>query len=61
MPKFMKQVRNFLNNSPFKMYGTKPTPAKFNASLKKASASGKLNGSPKFKAAVDASSAMKMY
>lgn len=61
MPKFMKQVRNFLNNSPFKMYGTKPAPAKFNASLKKASASGKLNGSPKFKAAVDASSAMKMY
>ena len=61
MPKFMKQVRNFLNNSPFKMYGTKPAPAKFNASLKKASASGKLNGSPKFKAAVDASSPMTMY
>lgn len=60
MPKFMKQVRNFLNNSPFKMYGKTPTPAKFNASLKKASASGKLNGSPKFKAAVDASPA-KMY
>jgi len=60
MPKFIKQVRNFLNNSPFKMYGKTPTPAKFNASLKKASASGKLNGSPKFKAAVDASPA-KMY
>ena len=60
MPKFMKQVRNFLNNSPFKMYN-KPAPAKFNASLKKASANGKLNGSPKFKAAVDASSALKMY
>jgi len=39
----------------------KPAPAKFNASLKKASANGKLNGSPKFKAAVDASSALKMY
>ena len=60
MPKFMKQVRNFLNNSPFKMYN-KPAPAKFNASLKKASANGKLNGSPKFKAAVDASSPMTMY
>jgi len=27
MPKFMKQVRNFLNNSPFKMYN-KPAPLK---------------------------------
>ena len=31
MPKFMKQVRNFLNNSPFKMHGTKPAPLKFTA------------------------------
>ena len=35
-------------------YGTKKSAAKFNKGLKAASASGKLNKNPKFKAAVDA-------
>ena len=41
-------------DSPMKMYGKK-SPAEFNAGLKKASADGKLDNNPKFKAAVDAS------
>lgn len=57
----MKQVRNFLNNSPFKMYGANRTPAKFNKPLREALKKGELNGNPKFKAAVDASAPVKMY
>ena len=44
--------------SPTKMYGKK-SPTKFNKGLKAASAAGKLDKNPKFKAAVDASPAKK--
>ena len=54
------QVLDYTKKSltPAKMYGKK-SPNKFNAGLKKASAEGKLDENPKFKAAVDASPAKK--
>ena len=40
------------NMAPVKMY-KEPAPAQFNSGLREASASGKLDNNPKFKAAVD--------